>query len=114
MAETKKLTFTTKRAKDFRIIPAEGALGGLTPSNMFQINFYLESPNIPSSVTHELLPNGKLGPQIAHEFEGGEVVRELQCAVIMTAEQAESLANWITTTIHDQREGDDIAPGFVN
>jgi hypothetical protein len=114
MSDNKKLTITTKRAKEYRVIPAEGALGGLTPSQMFQINFYLESPNIPSTVTHELLPDGKLGPQVAHEFDGGEVLRELQCAVLMTPDQAESLANWIMATVKAQTGDQGMSSDFIN
>jgi len=69
---------------------------------MFQINFYIESPTIPGSITHELTPDGKLGPQIDHSSEEGDVLREVQCAVLMTVDQAESLAQWILNTIKNK------------
>lgn len=102
----KKLTITTQKSKDFRIMPAEGALGGITPSQMYQINFYIEAPNIPKEITHELMDDGKLGPQLSQISDGGEIVRELQCAVLMTVPQAESLAHWILNTVKNQKSGD--------
>ena len=102
----RQITITTKRAKKYRILPAEGALGGITPSQMYQINFYIESPNIPIEMTHELSEDGKLGDQINQVSEGGEIIREIQCAVLMTVPQAESLAHWILNTIKNQNAGD--------
>ena len=99
----RKITITTKKADGFRVLPAEGALGGITPSQMYQINFYIEAPNIPSDVTHELSEEGKLGPQLGHTQSGGEIVRELQCAVLMSVQQAEALARWIMNTIEQHR-----------
>lgn len=98
----KKITISTRRARDFRVLPAEGALGGITPAQMFQINFYIETPNIPADVTHELSEEGKLGRQLQQNMDGGDVVRELQTAILMTVPQAESLARWILSTIDHQ------------
>lgn len=109
---SKKLTITTRKAENFNTYPAEGAIGGITPSQMYQINFYVEAPNIPSEITHELNENGKLGAQIDSKMEGGAIVRELQCAMVMTIPQAESLARWILNTIKNQREGID-EPGVI-
>ncbi|HUX08926.1 MAG TPA: hypothetical protein VMX35_16625 [Acidobacteriota bacterium] len=99
----RKITITTKKADGFRIMPAEGALGGITPSQMYQINFYIEAPNIPTDVTHELSEEGKLGAQLTHSQIGGDIVRELQCAVLMTVQQAEALARWIIKTVEQSR-----------
>jgi hypothetical protein len=110
---TKKLTITTRKAKDFKTFPAEGAIGGITPSQMYQINFYVEAPNIPDEITHELNDGGKLGPQIDHKMEGGDIIRELQCAMVMTIPQAESLARWILNTIKSSRDGEAPDPGVV-
>ncbi len=71
---------------------------------MYQINFYIETPNIPSNVMHELTEEGKLGNQVEQEQEGGEIIRELQTAVLMTVQQAEALARWILSTIDQHRE----------
>jgi hypothetical protein len=100
----RKITITTRKAEGFRVVPAEGAIGGITPSQMYQINFYIEAPNIPTDITHELLQDGKLGPQVSHRQEGGDVVREIQCAVLMTLQQAEALARWIMNTIKQHRD----------
>jgi hypothetical protein len=106
MAEVsrRKITITTRKADGFRVLPAEGALGGITPSQMYQINFYIEAPNIPTDITHELSTEGKLGPQLSQHQEGGDIVREMQCAVLMTIQQAEALARWIMNTVKQHRE----------
>lgn len=99
----KQITITNQLAEGFRIFAAEGAFGGIKPSQMFQINFYIEYPNIPIDITHELTTEGKLGDQIDQKLEGGDFVRELQCAVQMTIQQAEALARWILTTVEQNR-----------
>ena len=101
--QKKEITITTKRADGFRIVPAEGALGGITPAQMYQINFYIEAPNIPRNISHELTEEGKLGRQTGQEQDGGDIIRELQCAVLMTIPQAEALARWILSTVEQQR-----------
>ena len=108
----RKLTISTRKAEGFRVVPAEGALGGITPAQMYQINFYIEAPNIPTDITHELTDEGKLGPQIDHKQAGGEIVRELQCAVLMTVDQAEALARWIMSTI-EQHQKAEPSKGYV-
>lgn len=100
----RKITIQTQKARGFRTMAAEGALGGITPSQMYQINFYIEAPNIPSQVTHELTEDGKLGAPVTQTLDGGEILRELQCAIVMTIPQAESLARWILKTIKAQTE----------
>lgn len=114
MAEPRgrKITISTKKTEGFRVYPAEGALGGITPSQMYQINFYIETPNIPTNIKHELTEDGKLGPQISQNVSGGDVIRELQTAVLMTVQQAESLARWILSTIEHQR-GEAPTSGYV-
>jgi len=102
---SKKLTITTRKTRSFRTYPAEGAIGGVTPSQMYQINFYVEAPNIPDEITHELHENGKLGPQVDVKINGGNIIRELQCALVMTIPQAESLARWILNTIKNHQDG---------
>ena len=117
MSERRRsLTIQNVKAPYFRIFPAEGALGGITPTRMFQINFYTEAPNIPSTVTHELTPEGKLGAQLSAETKGGEVTRELQSGILMTIDQAESLAKWILNTIGKRsadEKNDDSNEGIV-
>jgi len=102
--QKKRITITTTKADGFRVVPAEGALGGITPAQMYQINFYIEAPNIPANVTHELSEEGKLGRQLEVTQEGGDIIREMQCAVLMTVPQAEALARWILNTIEQQHD----------
>jgi hypothetical protein len=115
MAERRKkhLTITNKTIDGFRIYPAEGAFGGIKPSQMFQINFYVEYPNIPTDITHELTPEGKLGEQLDQKVVGGDFVREVQCAVQMTLQQAEALARWILSTLDQHRDSSTPHSEFV-
>ena len=99
----RQITISNQLAEGFRIFPAEGAFGGIKPSQMFQINFYVEYPNIPIDITHELTEDGKLGEQVDQRIEGGDFVREIQCAVQMTIQQAEALAKWILSSVDSNR-----------
>jgi hypothetical protein len=103
-AQKKRLTIATKQSHAFKVFPAEGALGGITPSQQYQINFYIETPNVPEEVTHELNENGTLGPQVHEKRSEVDIVRELQCAVVMSIPQAESLARWILSTIETKKD----------
>jgi hypothetical protein len=68
--------------------------GGVTGRGDFKFDLFVESSDVPESVTHSITPDG-LGPEIAREPDRPEIVREMQIGVIMQIEQARGFAHWI-------------------
>lgn len=95
MAEARKdITFTFTRAPDYRVIAANGVHGGVTGRGDFKFDLFIESPELPESVTHSITPDG-LGPETGRSPGAAQVVRESQIGVVMQVEQARSFAHWI-------------------
>jgi hypothetical protein len=99
MEEKKKAKFILKRSSDYRLIPANGAWGGITPRADFVLDFFVENTPIPAFVVHEIKPDGSLGPEVEREVGEKEdvypITRELVGGVLLSLEQAKSLANFI-------------------
>jgi len=98
MGERTEITFTFTRAGDFRVVAANGVHGGVTGRGDFRFELFVESPQLPDSVTHSITPDG-LGPETDREPQHADIVRESQIAVVMQVEQARSFAHWILERI---------------
>lgn len=96
------LQFDYIKSNLFRVIHADGALGGLTPSGMIHIALYNERLAIPRSVVHSVDETGKLGKQIKSDGRPG-LVREVEVDVFVTIATAESLVDWLKDRIEEAR-----------
>ena len=90
----RELKFVYTRASDYRVIAANGVQGGVTGRGDFRFDLFLESAEVPESVTHSITPDG-LGPEIARDPARPDIVREVQIGVVMQVDQAKSFAHWI-------------------
>ena len=99
MAEPRReLTFHFTKAPDYRIFAANGVHGGVTGRGDFKFDLFVESPQLPDTVTHSITPDG-LGPETGREPAQADIVRESQVGVVMQVEQARSFAHWILERI---------------
>ena len=99
MAEAdEKVVFEYAAASQFRLVPANGAHGGITRRGDFRIDFFVESAGLPEQVVHSVTPDG-LGPEIERSPDPMRVIREAQVGVVMHVDQARSLAHWILDRI---------------
>jgi len=99
MAESPKdLKFVYARAPDYRVVAANGVHGGVTGRGDFRFDVFVESAQMPDSVTHSITPDG-LGPEIEREPVRADILREVQVGVVMQIEQAKSFAHWILERI---------------
>lgn len=96
--QRREISFSFTRAPEFRVVAANGVHGGVTGRGDFRFELFVESPQLPESVTHSITPDG-LGPEIDREPEQADIVRESQVAVVMQIEQARSFAHWILERI---------------
>lgn len=94
-----ELRFVFTRALDYKIIPANGVWGGVTPRGDFRMEFFIEHTTDPKEITQKINPDGRLGEIIQRKGDGETLTREITGAVLMTVEQAENIANWIKERI---------------
>ena len=74
----------------FRVVHADGAIGGLTPSRQIFISLFNERAAIPKVIEMKLSPDGTLGEEISREGKDG-LVRELEMGIILSGHAAEHL-----------------------
>jgi len=83
---------------DYRIVPASGVHGGMTPDGQVIAHFFVELRQLPESVTHEVSSNGKLSDktnETRRDAEGIWFERRLSIGVVMSAEKARSIGKWL-------------------
>ena len=80
-----------------------GAHGGLTPRGELVVNFYLERLDLPSSITHELLPNGALGSEVSQEPADtkNSLVRFIESGIVLSYENARIIHGWLGERIKE-------------
>ena len=97
--DKQNITFHYIKSKDFRVIHADGAWGGMTPRGYITIGFYSERNPIPQELTHEIDANGQLGPILRRKTKEG-IVREVETEVIIDLEAAKSLIQWLQNHVN--------------
>ena len=99
-----------ERSPHYRLIPADGAWGGPTPRGHILINFFVDVPVSPLSVTHGLTEDGQLGPEIVRTPGGTEnnprVSREFEVGILLSPDDAESVARWLLDQVEMVRGSD--------
>ena len=93
----KKAKFEYVKGNLFRVVHADGAFGGLTPTGNIHMAIFSQRGAIPNFIEQEIL-DGKLGNEISRE--GKEwVIRELEVDVIMSIETAKGICTWLEDKI---------------
>lgn len=99
MAESKRIKFLFQKAADYKILPANGAWGGVTTRGDFLLDFFVEHHIAPDYVMHEVTTEGGLGNEIERNpVITGDIIsvtRELVGGISLSVEQAKSIANFI-------------------
>ncbi len=98
-----KVDFHFIKSNNFRVIHADGAWGGQTPSGSIAMIFYSERSPMPKRVVHELRPDGKLGPEISRDSRKG-FVREAEVQIILSPSVAKSLIPWLERHMPDAKK----------
>jgi len=107
--EIDELAFDYIKAPDFRVVWADGIMGGPTPHDMIHCVLFSERPSIPTRQVFEVADTGggqfKVGREIHEKRETrNSIVREMSCDVFMTPEVAKSVANWILQAVEQYEE----------
>lgn len=74
-----------------------GAQGGLSPRGEIVVHFYHERPALPDSISHEITPQGGIGPETAVEPQDltQTMVRFIDTGVVMNYENARMFHAWL-------------------
>jgi hypothetical protein len=80
-----------------------GAQGGFSPRGEMVINFYLERQPLPEAISHEITPEGAIGPETG--VEPGDLsksmVRFIDTGVVMSYENARVFHAWLGEKLHE-------------
>jgi hypothetical protein len=92
-----KIEFKYVFPDDYNPSYANGAVGGITPKGELIINYYVERPPLPYSVTHALDANGTIGEQLEKDPNKGfhVMVRVVTSGVILNHTAAREIHEWL-------------------
>lgn len=101
-----EVAFDYIKGHDFKVVWADGAIGGITPNGLIHLAVYSERPAIPRRQVHEIErvddDRGKLGKEVVEKrLSRGSVVREMSCDLMMAPQTAENLANWLLQQVEE-------------
>lgn len=88
---------------DYNPVYVNGAHGGVTPRGELVVNFYLERQPLPTSITHELNPNGTIGKEESAEPDdlSKSLVRFVTNGVVVNHQTARELHYWLGEKIRE-------------
>lgn len=89
-----RVVYRYEKNPDYRVIFANGAIGGVTPRGDIKFDLFIEYLETPEETVHSITPDG-LGPEIERTPHGPGFTRQSQIGVIMSPGQAKSLAYWL-------------------
>src|SRR5262245_44693315 len=104
------LRFDYLKSTQFRVIHADGVVGGPTPKGALLLSFWNERAPIPQQVTYRVEPSPsgkgvKLGDEILDLRVAREsIVREVEVGIYMDYDTAEALNDWLTKHLKKLRE----------
>jgi hypothetical protein len=90
------VVFEYIKSNFFRVIHADGAIGGITPEGNLHLAFFSDRPAIPKMQVHQRNADGSLGEIMnEHTVVRPGIIREMDIDVVFNREAAKSLVNWI-------------------
>ena len=90
------------KSNHFRVIYSDGVIGSITPSGNLQINFFSQRNPIPQLMTYRVDAAGHvLGETKEERVQREGVVREVEVGVVMTIDEARSLASWVEDKVSE-------------
>ncbi len=124
MADTgapQKMRFDYLKSPLFRMIHADGVVGGPTPKGLLFLSFFNERMPIPQQIVHTIDQvesagtafgqptfRARLGEEILAERVSREsIIRETEVGVLLDLPTAEKLHDWLSTQIVQMRRASD-------
>jgi hypothetical protein len=78
----------------FRVIHADGAIGGITPGRGIFLSLFSERGALPKVIEQALKPDGSLGDEVGRETKEG-IVREVEIGIVLNSLTATKVADWL-------------------
>ena len=95
--ERERVTIDYLKGPRFRLVRADGAIGGITPEGQIHFALYSERLAIPRQTVQPIEADGSLGPVIPQlTVSRGSIVREMDVDVFVRPEVAERLRDWLS------------------
>jgi hypothetical protein len=111
MPDSPVVRFHYLKSSAYRVIHADGIIGGQTPSGFLQFSFYTERLPIPTMIEHAVTDLGgdikRLGQETRREGKQG-IVRDVEVGVIMTVDMAKQLRGWLDDKISKFTAADEV------
>ncbi len=88
----------------YRTIHADGAVGGVTPLNQVNINFYSTRNSIPKSMNQKINDDGTLNEEsieISTDSKSG-IIREIEIGLYMNRQTALDIYNFLKTILENE------------
>lgn len=93
---TIKVLVEYSKSKEYRMIAATGAWGGVSPQGEVICNFFVEQTAEPGKIEMTLDAQGKaVAESIEKKSELKTFVRELQIGIVMRPDIAKSIGQWL-------------------
>jgi hypothetical protein len=92
--EQKNVVFEYIKSPLFRVIHADGAIGGLTPAGNVHFALYSERSAIPQMTVHPHRPDGTVGPPGQTVARPG-IVREMDVDVVISPNFIPAFIEWL-------------------
>lgn len=100
-----KVKFHYIKSNAFRVVHADGAIGGLTPQLNVFVSLYSDRLPIPELQVMQVDENGLLGSELANErVSKPGVVREVEVGVVLSLSTARALAQFLTEQVQQADE----------
>jgi hypothetical protein len=99
-----EVAFDYVKSQFFRVIHADGIIGGPTPQGFLHFSFYSERPPLPRRMVHAVSPIGQLGEVIPEKTVVRDaIMREMDVDVIMRLDVAEQFHQWLGQRIQEMK-----------
>lgn len=93
---SENVVFEYIKSPFFRVIHADGAVGGVTPSGNIHFALYSERGPIPKQTVHGRNPDGTLGDPIPSQtISRAGIIREMDVDVVMNRALVPVLITWL-------------------
>ena len=110
-----QVAFDYIKGNSFRVVHADGVIGGPTPSGHVHMAFFSERGPIPRREVRAVNRDGTIGDLIPDQsIIRNAIVREVDIDVVMSLPVAESMISWLTTMVSDMKKMPPSDPGYAD
>ncbi len=94
------IIFEYIKSNFFRVVHADGAIGGVTPEGNLHLAFFSDRPAIPKMQVFKRNPDGSLGNILnEHTVVRPGIIREMDVDIVISREAARSLVSWLNQNL---------------